>query len=229
MIGISAYDEVAAWGAWKVGAAVVPDTYVRAVAGAGGIPVILPVGGDALGQIQGVDGLVLTGGPDVGPERYGAEPHGATVSASPARDDHELALAQAAQAASLPVLAVCRGLQLLAVSRGGTLTQHLPDVVGHLGHGPAPGVFGHHLVRVAEGSRLGAALGRSEVTVESHHHQAVDDPGQGLDAVAWAPDGTPEAYEDSGSEFVVGVQWHPEEGEDPAIFLALVAASAETR
>ncbi len=229
VIGISAYDDVAAWGAWKVQAAIVPGSYVRSVTAAGGVPVILPVGGDAAGQVASVDGLVLTGGPDVDPERYGAEPHEATVPATPGRDEHETALAAAATAAGIPILAVCRGLQLLNVARGGTLVQHLPDVLGHLGHGPAPGVFGRHPVTVGKGSHLAVALGDGQVVVESHHHQAVDVPGQGLEAVAWAPDGTPEAYEDPAAAFIVGVQWHPEEGDDPALFVALVAAAEHRR
>jgi gamma-glutamyl-gamma-aminobutyrate hydrolase PuuD len=229
VIGISAYDDVAAWGAWEVEAAIVPAAYVRAVAGAGGVPVILPVGGDAVGQVASVDGLVLTGGPDVDPEHYGAEPHEATAPASAARDAHEMALAEAATAGAVPILAVCRGLQLLNVARGGTLVQHLPDVVGHRDHGPAPGVYGRHPVRVAGGSRLAAALGDGEVAVQSHHHQAVDAPGAGLEAVAWAPDGTPEAYEDRSVPFVVGVQWHPEVSDDRSLFEALVAAAARRR
>ncbi|HYA68305.1 MAG TPA: gamma-glutamyl-gamma-aminobutyrate hydrolase family protein [Acidimicrobiales bacterium] len=225
VIGISAYDDVAAWGAWKVEAAIVPASYARAVVRAGGVPVILPVGGDAAGQVASIDGLVLTGGPDVDPGRYGAESHEATVPASAERDAHEMALAEAATTGAVPLLAVCRGLQLLNVARGGTLVQHLPDVLGHRDHGPAPGVYGRHPVRVAEGSHLATALGQSEVTVSSHHHQAVDAPGAGLEAVAWAPDGTPEAYEDPMASFVVGVQWHPEVEDEPSLFEALVAAA----
>jgi putative glutamine amidotransferase len=225
VIGISAYDDMAAWGAWQVQAAIVPEAYVRSVAGAGGVPVILPVGGDAAGQVASVDGLVLTGGPDVAPAHYGADAHAESKAASAARDAHELALAGAATAVGVPVLAVCRGLQLLNVARGGTLLQHLPDVVGHADHGPAPGTYGRHAVAVAPGSHLASALGRDEVTVHSAHHQAVDVPGTGLEPVAWAPDGTPEAYEDPGAPFVVGVQWHPEVGDDLSLFQALVAAA----
>jgi putative glutamine amidotransferase len=229
VIGISAYDDVAAWGAWKVQAAMVPAAYVAAVADAGGVPVLLPVGGDPAGQVGSVDGLLLTGGPDVDPAHYGADPHDESKPASAARDAHEMALAEAANAAAKPILAVCRGLQLLNVARGGTLLQHLPDVVGPPEHGPAPGVYGSHPVRVAPGSHLAEALGRHEVTVKSAHHQAVDVAGTGLEAVAWAPDGTPEAYEDPAAGFVIGVQWHPEVGDDPAIFQALVAAAEAHR
>jgi len=226
VVGISAYDDVAAWGAWNVRAAIVPEAYVRAVAATGGVPVVLPVQADAAAQIGAVDALVLTGGPDVDPARYGAEPHRASKPGSPARDTHELALAAAAAERGIPTLAVCRGLQLLNVARGGTLVQHLPEVVGHEEHGPAPGVYGEHPVRVAPASRLAQVLGRTEVTVRSHHHQAVDVAGSGLLAVAWAPDGTPEAYEDPAAPFVIGVQWHPEMGDDPELFAGLVAAAS---
>jgi gamma-glutamyl-gamma-aminobutyrate hydrolase PuuD len=225
VIGISAYDDVAAWGSWKVPAVIVPGAYVEAVADSGGVPVVLPVGGDAAGQIACVDGLLLTGGPDVAPGHYGAEPHEKSAPATSARDAHELALAEAATARGIPILAVCRGLQLLNVARGGTLVQHLPDVVGHLDHGPAPGTYGRHSVGVAVGSHLAAALGCAEVTVLSSHHQAVDVPGRGLEAVAWAPDGTPEAFEDPAADFVIGVQWHPEAGDDRTLFEALVDAA----
>ena len=231
VIGVTAYDEEAAWGHWRKQAALVPAEYVRSLAAAGAIPVILPVQEpqdatalDAL--VRRLDGLVLTGGPDVDPARYGAEPHSRAQQPRVVRDERELALLAAAERYGLPVLAVCRGMQLLNVAHGGTLVQHLPDLVGHDEHNPTPGAFSKHLVRIEEASLLHKLLAWEKRSVPTHHHQAIERVADGLSAVAWAEDGTIEAVEDPAKPFLVGVQWHAEADDDPAVFEALVAASA---
>jgi putative glutamine amidotransferase len=197
------------------------------VAAAGGIPVLLPPLPDVAGAVDRLDGLLLTGGGDIDPGRYGAEPHPRTVRVSVPRDAAELELLGAAMAAGLPVLGVCRGMQLVNVARGGTLRQHLPADAGHT---PAPGTFGSHPVRVAAGTRLAGILGAngSGVDVPTAHHQAIDRLGDGLVAAAWAEDGVIEAVEPgaAGDRFLLAVQWHPEAGTDPRLIEALVAAAA---
>jgi putative glutamine amidotransferase len=229
LIGISAYCEQARWGVWDSQAMVLPRRYADRVSAAGGIPVLLPpVPGvaDALGQL---DGLMLSGGGDIDPARYSAEPAAETGSVREERDTAEFALFAAALALGLPVLGICRGMQVINVARGGSLHQHLPDVVGHDAHAPVPGAFGTHPVRVAAGTRLAAILGRDEAGVPTHHHQAVDRLGQGLTAIAWTEDRIIEAFElDPGeSPFVLAVQWHPEAGDDPSLFQALIAAARD--
>jgi gamma-glutamyl-gamma-aminobutyrate hydrolase PuuD len=225
VVGITTYAERARWGVWDCPAVLVPADYVRQVSAAGAVPVLLPpVTGDAE-VLDRLDGLVLAGGADVDPARYGAARSPATGPAQPHRDDAELALLAAAVERDLPVLAVCRGLQLLAVLRGGSLVQHLPDVVGSTAHGPRPGTYGDVRVRVAPGSRLAALVGE-EARWACHHHQAVAGPGDGVIPVAWAPDGTVEGAELAGARFVVGVQGHPEVGDDRRLFRGLVEAAA---
>ena len=179
-----------------------------------------------------LDGLIVSGGGDVDPARYGARAHPETGAPNSERDGWELALLDAALAAGRPLLAICRGIQLLNVVRGGTLHQHLPQVVGNDEHsGPDCG-FGRHLVRVGTEGMVGRLLSAGDdqtwLDAPTHHHQAVDRIGAGLVATAWAADGTVEALEvaDGLAAFAVGVQWHPEEGEDPRLFAALVAAAA---
>ncbi len=237
VIGITTYDDHAAWRDWSAQAALLPWAYVDAVRRGGGRPVLLPPGGDdaeAAATVAGLDGVVVTGGPDVNPARYGAAAHPRTRPAAPARDAWELAVTAAALRLGVPLLAICRGMQVLNVLRGGTLHQHLPDLVGHGGHGGVPGGFGQHKVRVAPGSLLAGILpGNGYVEVPTRHHQAVNLLGDGLVAVAWAEDGTVEAVEAGPSDlegvhgFVLGVQWHPEQGDDPRLFAALAAAAAE--
>jgi putative glutamine amidotransferase len=231
LIGVSAYCEQARWGVWEREAVVLPRRYVDAVAAAGGIPVLLPPEpgiGDALARL---DGLMLSGCGDIDPARYGAQPSAQLTSVRAERDAAEFALLDAAMSLRLPVLGICRGMQVINVARGGSLHQHLPDVVGHDGHAPVPGAFGQHEVRVAAGSRLSSILGPDAgpaISTPTHHHQAVDRLGKGLTATAWAADGTIEAFEADGgdaAQFLVAVQWHPEAGDDPTLFLALVAAA----
>jgi len=227
LIGLSAYYEEARWAHWHKPAMLLPANYAEQVAAAGGIPVLLPPLPGVAAAVGRLDGLLLTGGGDIDPARYGAQPHPRTGRVSVLRDAAELELLDAAMAAGLPVLGVCRGMQLLNVARGGTLCQHLPDNAGHT---PAPGTFGSHPVRVAAGTRLAGILGANGdgVDVPTAHHQAVDRLGEGLVATAWAEDGVIEAMEPSaaGDPFLLAVQWHPEAGADPRLIKALVAAAA---
>ncbi len=225
VVGISAYATEAVWGGRSAEVALLPMAYVRAVGAAGGAPVLLPPGSDAGAVIERIDALVLAGGPDVDPARYGAARHPRTQPAVPARDEFEARLLALAAERGLPVLCICRGVQLLNVVRGGTLHQHLPDVLGSDRHDGEDSFYTTTEVRIAPASRLGAALGSASSRVSCHHHQAVDRLGRGLVPVAWAPDGTIEALEDPGEPTLLAVQWHPEEGDDPALFAWLVDAA----
>ncbi len=222
LVGISSYLEEAAFGVWRAPSALVPAVYVRAVQRAGGRALVVPPDPHGAEEVVAVlDGLVLSGGGDVDPARFGADAHPATDQVDVARDEGELALLRAALARDLPILGICRGMQLINVAYGGDLHQHVPDVVGHEAHKPRAGVFHDHTVRCDEGSRLGALLG-GRASVPSHHHQAVGALGAGLVASAFADDGLTEALEDPARPFCLGVQWHPEEGDDDTLFEALV-------
>jgi gamma-glutamyl-gamma-aminobutyrate hydrolase PuuD len=221
VVGITTYRETARWGVWNCPAVLVPADYVRQVSGAGGVPVLLPPIADDVEVLDRLDALVLAGGADVDPARYGADRSPRTGPAASDRDDAELALLTAALERDVPVLAVCRGSQVLNVALGGDLVQHLPDEVGHEQHRHTPGEFADHDVAVKPDSRLGAILG-DRAPVKSHHHQGYGRIGDGLVAVAWAEDGTVEGLEDPSKRFALGVLWHPEEGEDFALFQALV-------
>ncbi len=226
VIGISAYSQHARWGSWDLPAVLLPCRYTEMVAAAGGQPVLLPPLPGVTGVLGRLDALVLSGGGDVDPASYGAARDPACGPANPARDTAELALARQALDTGVPVLGICRGLQVINVALGGTLIQHLPDVVGHDGHSPQEARHGSHKVSVASGSQLSRLLGRTEADVPTHHHQAAGRLGDGLVATAWADDGTVEAVElAEPAAFMVAVQWHPEAGEDPSLFAALVAAA----
>jgi putative glutamine amidotransferase len=230
VIGITSYDaEEVTWGAWTEPAIFVPAAYVRAIERAGGRAVLLPPAPEDVDQtLEFVDGIIFSGGSDLGPEHYGAEPHPATEDPRDRRDRFELELLRAALDRDIPVLAVCRGSQVLNVARGGDLVQHLPEVVGHDDHKQAPGEFTEHDVLAEPGSRVAALLG-DRAPVKSHHHQGYGRIGEGLRTAAWADDGTVEALEDPAKRFAVGVLWHPEEGEDMALFQALVEEAARYR
>jgi putative glutamine amidotransferase len=228
LIGITAYVEQARWGVWDLRAVLVPEAYVRVVNAAGGRAIVLPPdAADAADLVRRLDGLVLAGGADIEPARYGAEPHELTVT-RPDRDAGELAVLDAALDADLPVLGVCRGMELLAVACGGQLHQHLPDVLGGANkHAPAPGVYGSHQAIFVPGSRAAALYG-AEAEVNSYHHQAVSDPGK-LTVTGRADDGVIEALEHPDRRFVLGVQWHPEMAGDVRPFKALVEAAGPER
>jgi putative glutamine amidotransferase len=222
LIGITSYVEPARWGAWNVEAALVPAMYVDAIERAGGRALIVPPSEEGLEEtLDALDGLLLSGGNDVDPGSYSADPHPETTNTRPERDRGELALLAGALARDMPVLAVCRGSQVLNVARGGDLVQHLPEVVGDERHKHTPGVFSDHDVRVDSSSKLGELVGE-RAPVKSHHHQGYGRIGEGLREVAWADDGTVEALEDPEKRFAVGVLWHPEAGEDFSLFKALV-------
>jgi gamma-glutamyl-gamma-aminobutyrate hydrolase PuuD len=222
VIGITAYVEDASWGAWTLPAALVPFGYVHSVERAGGRPLLVPPALEGVEEtLEALDGLVFSGGSDIDPGVYGAESHEQTNGVRPLRDRAELALLEAAIARDMPVLAICRGLEVLNVVRGGDLEQHLPDRVGHEAHREVLGVFSEHGVDLKATSRVGTLLG-DRAAVKSHHHQGVRRLGEGLVETAWAEDGTVEGLEDPSRRFLVGVLWHPEEGEDDPLFRALV-------
>jgi putative glutamine amidotransferase len=229
LIGITTYREQARWGVWDTRADVLHAQYADAVLAAGGIPVLLPpasAADDVAALVVGrIDGLVVSGGADVDPERYGEEPHPRTTSWREDRDAWESALLRAADAAELPTLGVCRGMQLMAVAAGGSLVQHTPDLVGHEEHSPGGDVFGTIEVTTADQSQLRTLVGE-RVEVGCHHHQTVA-THPGFEASAWAADGSLEAMERPGPRFCLAVQWHPEVRDDTSLFAALVGAAAE--
>jgi putative glutamine amidotransferase len=222
VIGITTYLTPATFGVWEEDAALVPVAYVRAVEAAGGRALLVPPSVDGIQEtLDAVDGLLFSGGSDLDPELYGQEAHSETNDVVPARDSAELALMRGALERDMPVLAVCRGSQVLNVSLGGDLVQHLPDVVGDEKHKHTPGVFADHDVDVLPGTIIQRILG-DRAPVKSHHHQGYGRIGGGLQEAARADDGTVEALEDPNRRFALGVLWHPEAGEDFALFEALV-------
>jgi len=236
VIGICGALEQARWGVWDQRAVLTPVGYVRAVQEGGGIALIIPPD-PAFGIVPEqvlrlIDGLILAGGSDVDPAAYGAVAHPATAGTVPERDASEVALAQAAIEHDIPLLGICRGMQVLNVARGGTLLQHLPDTHGHDGHRPNPGSFegSEHDVRLEEGSLAARAAGGALHATKQHHHQAVDGIGEGLEVTGWSElDDLPEAIELPGRRFVLGVQWHPEADPDSTLIAAFVAECAAGR
>jgi putative glutamine amidotransferase len=224
LIGISTYREQARWGFWDVPAVLLPAAYADAVATAGGEPVLLPTGSVTADVVARLDGLVLAGGADVDPARYGEEAGEHTTVTRPDRDASELTVLQAALDRDLPLLAICRGMQLLNVVLGGTLLQHLPAVPGTEPHQLGLGLYAERKVRTAPGSALDALIGPT-ATVNCHHHQALDRIASALTPSAWADDGVVEGVEADGRRFCLGVQWHPETSEDRRLFSGLVAAA----
>lgn len=232
VVGLSTYRDEARWGPWDREAAILSVSYIDCVAQAGGRPVLVPpadgpgAGGDSAKRVaERLDALVLVGGADVDPERYGAVRDMATGPANAWRDDNELAVLGAFLEAGKPVLGVCRGLQVINTFFGGTLHQHLPDVIGSKAHQPAPGQFEENKVRAVPGSVVEQIMG-DEFSVLCCHHQSIDVVGRGLTVTAQAGDGVIEAVEsdDAGGPFLVAVQWHPEQSMDLKPFRALVEA-----
>jgi gamma-glutamyl-gamma-aminobutyrate hydrolase PuuD len=228
VVGITTYLTRASFGVWEADSALVPASYVRAIADAGGVPLLVPPGAAAEETLDAVDGLIFSGGSDLDPELYGEEAHAETVGVVRERDDFELELMRAALARDLPVLAICRGSQVLNVALGGGIEQHVPDRVAADTHKETPGVFAEHDVDVLGGTKLASILGE-RTDVKSHHHQGFGELGSGLRESARADDGTVEALEDPNRRFTLGVLWHPEEGEDMALFEALVTEAARYR
>jgi putative glutamine amidotransferase len=229
LIGITAYAEEASWGVWKAPAALAPLGYVRKVEQAGGRAVLLPPSEEAISEtLDALHGVVFTGGPDLDPALYDAEVHPETTTIRPERDRAEIALLTAALERDMPVLAICRGSQILNVALGGDLEQHVPDVVGHEGHKETPGTFSEHGVEIEPGTRLHSVLGDGS-SIKSHHHQGYGRLGRGLVATARAEDGTLEALEEPTRTFAVGVLWHPEAGDDLTLFEELVAEASSYR
>jgi gamma-glutamyl-gamma-aminobutyrate hydrolase PuuD len=229
VVGITTYVVPAAFGVWELESVLVPADYVRAVERAGGRALLVPPGVEGVEEtLDALDGLILSGGSDLDPALYGQEPHAETNGVVPERDRAELALLRAALERDLPVLAICRGSQVLNVALGGDLVQHLPDEAGGERHKHTPGVFADHDVEVEQGTRLAAVLG-DRVPVKSHHHQGLGRVGAGLRVAAHADDGTPEAVEDPARRFALGVLWHPEAGEDARLFEELVAEARHYR
>ena len=228
IIGISTYREPASWGQWQqVQAVLVPGRYVDAVRAGGGTPVLLPPlgpGDDAGKLVSRLDGLVIAGGADVNPARYGEHPAEHTTGWRDDRDVSEFALLDAADDLGLPVLGICRGMQVMASWAGGRLTQHVPDLVADDKHSPGPGLYGPVEVDTVPGTRIAQILGPS-VVARCHHHQSVaEHPGFVISGRS--PDGIPEAMEVDSSRFVVAVQWHPETDTDIRLFSALATAAS---
>ena len=227
VIGLTTYREQASWGVWQQRADLLPAQYASAVEETGGVPLLLPpvaLEGAAGSVVARLDGLVISGGADVDPGRYGAEPHPRTTGWRVDRDAWEAALLDAAEAVGLPVLGVCRGMQVMAVHAGGALDQHTPDVVGHEEHSPGGDEFGRIEVRTVPATRIARLLGDA-LSVNCHHHQSVRDH-PGFVASAHAADGTLEAMEKPGDRFCLAVQWHPETAADVGLLAALVRAAA---
>jgi putative glutamine amidotransferase len=229
VIGICAAVERASWGSWELEANVSPRVYGIAVQRAGGLALLLPPD-DAVAEapdevLEMLDALVVPGGSDIDPATYGARPHPETHGARAERDRFELALAHRALERDIPLLGICRGMELLNVVLGGTLEQHIERVDVHR---HTPGAFGDHAVRLEPGSLAARAVGAERTDVKSHHHQAVDELGEKLVVTGWSePDGLPEAIELPDRRFALGVLWHPEEDEQSRVVGALVDAARE--
>lgn len=231
VIGLTTYLEQAKQGVWDVRAAFLPQQYFTSVTSSGGIAVLLPPQDGpedaAAAVLDTLDGLILTGGLDVQPELYGADRHPLTDPARPDRDAWELALLRGAEERGIPVLAICRGLQLANVAHGGTLHQHLPEALGTERYRIGGGVFAENTVEVDAGSRLAEQVGAGAFDVHSYHHQGIDRLGDGLVVTARTDDGLVQAFEGTGDGYLVGVQWHPEENaEDKSLFTGVVAAAS---
>jgi putative glutamine amidotransferase len=231
IIGVTTYREIAKWGQWDARpSTLLPADYADAVTSGGGTPVLLPpygIADDYAEIVSRLDGLVIAGGSDINPSRYGQEPEPMTVGWRDERDVSELALLTAAADLDLPTLGVCRGMQMMAVHAGGTLFQHVPDRVGSDTHSPGPGRYQDNQVHTVPGTIIAGILGPAPLA-HCHHHQAVDQ-APGFVSAAYTEDGLVEAMEDPNRRFALGVQWHPETGTDLRIFTALAEAARQYR
>ena len=235
-IGICTPLERARWGAWDLDAFLLPRSYVDAVHRAGAMALLLAPDPALVENpdeiLDRIDGLMLAGGADIDPGAYGADAHPETIGAIPERDAFEIALVRRALARDLPLLGICRGMQLMNVACGGTLHQHLPELHGHEDHRRVLGSFdgADHDVRLAPGSLAARAAGEERHATKSHHHQGIDRIGDGLEVTGWAEmDELPEAVEARGSRFALGVQWHPEADETSTLIAALVEEARARR
>ncbi|WP_426997955.1 gamma-glutamyl-gamma-aminobutyrate hydrolase family protein [Pseudarthrobacter sp. N5] len=227
-IALTSYFQEASWGVWNTTAAILPGTYVQAVVAAGGTPILLPPVGTDQSVLDLVDGLIVVGGPDVDPSLYGAAPHPKTAP-QPLRDAHDTALTRAAMERGLPLFAICRGAQILNVTLGGSLIQHVPDINPEANYQPAPGVFGEAAFSTTPGSLIQDLLGDS-ATAPCYHHQAVDAVPASLRVTARSDDGTVQALETTHGGWVLGVQFHPEQNpDDLRLFRGFVEAAAGYR
>jgi putative glutamine amidotransferase len=236
LIGVCTTLERARYGVWDADAMMLPRSYVEAVQRAGGVALLLPpdaaVAADPDRVLDLLDGLILAGGRDVDPATYGAERHPVTDESRTERDEFELALSLRAMERDLPLLGICRGMQVMNVARGGTLIQHLPEHVGHEDHRRTLGTFdgNDHPVHLAEGSLAARAAGEVRHATLSHHHQGIDRVGEGLRVSGWADDDElPEALEDPELQFALGVQWHPEADHESRVIAALVEEARRHR
>lgn len=231
VIGLSCYLEQARWGAWELPAALIPHWYLDLLTAAGAVVVLLPPGVDPA-AVDRLDGLAMAGGADLDAALYDAEPHDTADAPRTSRDASELGLYRRARERGMPVLGICRGLQVMAVAHGGSLIQHLPDVPDSIVHRERPGAFVEHEARFVEGSLGARIFGTEPIVVNSSHHQAVESCGD-LVVCGWAPDGTVEACEDPSADFCLGVQWHPEHPDrreaDRPLVQAFVAAASRFR
>ncbi len=227
VIGISTYRQPADWSSWKgVAADILPSAYAESITAVGGVPMLIPpvASADAARAILArLDGLIIAGGADVNPERYGATPDAAVTRWYDDRDASEFWLLDAAREAELPVLGICRGMQVMAVHAGGALIQHLPDSVGHARHGGDGNTYGDIPVAVKASYRI-SALVDPTIIAPCHHHQSVASH-PGFVATAWDSDGVLQAMESEGERFELAVQWHPETGREKGLFAGLVAAA----
>ena len=240
-VGICSAVEDVRWGAWNQTVAMVPRSYATAVQRSGALAFVLPPDDHAAeapdALLDRIDALILAGGADIDPASYGAKPHPETGPTWPERDRFELGMTHRALERDIPVLGICRGMQMVNVACGGTLAQHLPDAVGHSDHRQMPGTFGDHDVRLEAGSLAARAAGTERLTVKSHHHQGADEIGEDLIATGWAArregasgttarkDGVVEAIELPQKRFALGVLWHPEEDMRDRVIEALVNAA----
>jgi len=226
VIGICAAIESARWAAWEVLVNLLPRTYSLAVQRAGGLALILPpddVAAESPDELLDMlDGLILAGGSDIDPGSYGARPHPETRATSPERDRFEIALGTRALERDMPVLGICRGMQMLNVIQGGTLNQHVRDLVQNDLHRHTPGVFTDHRVKLEPGSLAALVVGAEMTEVKSAHHQGIEELGEGIVTSGYADDGLVEAIELPDKSFAVGVLWHPEEDERSRVVGSLV-------